>query len=94
MAERALLYARISFDRAGQAAGVQRQLHDLRALAEQRGYKVVEEVTDNDISAYAHRPGFDQLWKLVRSGAVDHTADVIGTRKWSRKPGPKRPSSR
>lgn len=72
MAERALLYARISFDRAGQEAGVQRQLHELRQLAQQRGYDVVDEITDNDISAYSHRPGFEKLWKLVRSGAVDH----------------------
>jgi DNA invertase Pin-like site-specific DNA recombinase len=61
-------------------------MHDLRHLAQQRGYEVVAEITDNDTSAYAQRAGFDQLWKLVRSGAVDHvvvwqTSRLVRSRK-------------
>lgn len=74
MGEKALLYARISLDRTHEEVGVQRQLHDMRALAEARGYEVVEEITDNDISASKnlHRPGYEKIWALVRSGAIEH----------------------
>lgn len=72
--ERAVLYARISLDKTGEEIGVQRQLHDMRALAEARGFDVVAEITENDISASKglHRPGFERVWQLVRGGAVDH----------------------
>lgn len=74
MRERAVLYARISHDPAGQRIGVQRQLHELRELAERRDYEVVAEAVDNDISAMNGdlRPGFEQVWELVRGGRVDH----------------------
>ncbi|MDH6242522.1 recombinase family protein [Mycobacterium sp. OTB74] len=74
MTGRAALYARISFDRSGEAIGVDRQLHDLRALADTRGWRVVAELSDNDISASKgqERPGYEQVWQLVRSGQVDH----------------------
>ena len=72
--ERAVLYARISLDRTGEQIGVTRQLTDLRKLAADRGWDVVDEITDNDISASkgARRPGFERVWELVRAGAVDH----------------------
>lgn len=72
--ERCVLYARISFDRAGEQIGVQRQLRALRQLAERQDYDVVAEAVDNDISAMngARRPGFEQVWELVRGGRVDH----------------------
>lgn len=74
MAERAVLYARISLDRAGEQVGVQRQLHDLHALANARGWEVVAEAVDNDISASKglQRPGYERVWALVTSGQVDH----------------------
>ncbi len=46
---RAALYARISEDMTGEAAGVDRQLHDARALAAARGWEVVAEFSDNSI---------------------------------------------
>ena len=84
--ERAVLYARISVDKRAEEAGVRRQLHDMRDLATRNGWEVVEEIAENDISAYADRPGFEQVWKLVRGGAVDHvvcwqTSRLIRSRK-------------
>jgi site-specific DNA recombinase len=72
--ERAALYARISVDKTGEEVGVQRQLHDMRALADARGFEVVAEITENDISASKGlmRPGYERVWHLVRNGAVDH----------------------
>ncbi|MGV0772293.1 recombinase family protein [Mycobacterium syngnathidarum] len=72
--ERAALYARISYDRTGEAVGVTRQLHDLRELATARGWQVVAEVTDNDISATKGktRPGYDRVCRLVTTGQIDH----------------------
>ena len=74
MRERAVLYARISVDKTGDEVGVTRQLHDMRQLAETRGYDVVAEVREDDISASKglHRPGYEQVWKLVRGAGVDH----------------------
>jgi site-specific DNA recombinase len=71
---RVVLYARISEDSTGQAVGVRRQLDDGRALAKSRGWLVVAEATDNDISALRglHRPGYERVLTLVRAGAVDH----------------------
>jgi site-specific DNA recombinase len=72
--ERAVLYARISVDKTGEEVGVTRQLYDMRRLAEGRDFEVVAEIIENDISASKdlHRPGYEQVWKLVRAGRVDH----------------------
>jgi DNA invertase Pin-like site-specific DNA recombinase len=69
-----VLYARISLDKTGEQIGVTRQLHDMRQLAEGRGFEVVAEITENDVSAAKglRRPGYEQVWKLVRAGRVDH----------------------
>ncbi|MGO9524290.1 recombinase family protein, partial [Mycobacterium sp.] len=74
MAERAVLYARISVDKTGEEIGVNRQLHDMRALAEARGYEVVAEITENDVTASKglRRPGYERVWELVRAEKVDH----------------------
>ncbi len=74
MSERAVLYARISVDKTGEEVGVTRQLHDMQALAESRGYQVVEQIVENDITASKglHRPGYEQVWNLVRAERVDH----------------------
>jgi site-specific DNA recombinase len=59
---RAAIYARISLDRK-EGAGVARQLADCRALASERGYEVVGEYVDNDVSAVRkkRRPEFDRM---------------------------------
>jgi site-specific DNA recombinase len=50
--DKVALYARISEDDLGTEAGVRRQLEDGRQLAAARGWTVVAEFSDNDISAY------------------------------------------
>jgi DNA invertase Pin-like site-specific DNA recombinase len=44
------------------------QLHDLRQMASQRGYQVVEEYTDRISGAKARRPGLDALMRDGRRG--------------------------
>jgi site-specific DNA recombinase len=48
---RAVLYARISDDPTGMAAGVTRQLEDCRRIVADRGWAVAAELIDNDVSA-------------------------------------------
>lgn len=81
---RAVLYGRISQDDRGDAAGVQRQLEDARALADVRGWTVVAALTDNDISAFngKHRPGYEQLMAMVESGEVDRVIVWHLSRLW------------
>jgi site-specific DNA recombinase len=67
---RTAVYARISDDPNGQQVGVDRQLVSCRELANRLGWEIVEEFTDNDISAYSgkHRPGFEQLLVAIVKG--------------------------
>lgn len=73
-AARAAIYARISEDTTGEQVGVQRQLTACRELAASRGWTIVTEATDNDISALTgkHRPGYEHLLDLVTAGDVDY----------------------
>ncbi|GAB3766362.1 recombinase family protein [Nocardioides ginsengisegetis] len=68
-----MLYARISEDVTGEGVGVRRQLDACRDLAIARGWIVVAEATDNDVSALRgkHRPGYAQVLDLVRAGEVE-----------------------
>jgi site-specific DNA recombinase len=70
----AALYARISQDELGLERGVQRQLADARQLAEARGWEIVAEFTDNDVSAYngAHRKGYSDLIARAEAGDFEH----------------------
>lgn len=72
---RAAIYARISSDPTGQAAGVGRQLDDCRALCTASGWEIVGEHVDNNISASRYtrrpRPGYDALLAQVDAGEVD-----------------------
>lgn len=47
------------------------QLHDLRILAAQRGFEIVNEYTDKISGAKAKRPGLDQLLADARRGRFD-----------------------
>lgn len=69
----AAIYARISQDRAGEGLGVKRQLADCRAEAEHRGWPVVAEFVDDDVSAYSgkNRPGYRAMLEAIREGQVD-----------------------
>jgi site-specific DNA recombinase len=71
--QRAVIYARISEDKAGAGLGVQRQTEDCRALAAAQGWEIVEVFTDNDISAYSGkaRPGYQKMLATMAAGGVD-----------------------
>jgi site-specific DNA recombinase len=76
--QRAAIYARISDDREGRAAGVERQVPDGKAQAERLGWTLHPThpvYVDNDISASTRsrkpRPAYDALMAAVRTGEVD-----------------------
>lgn len=70
---RAAIYARISLDKVGEAAGVGRQIDACRHLAALEGWSVDEVLVDNDLSAYsgACRPEYERLLDLVRRREID-----------------------
>lgn len=69
----AAVYARISDDRTGEAAGVARQEADCIALAKSKGWPVAGIYRDNDVSAFTgrQRPEYQRLLADLRGGAVD-----------------------
>ncbi len=65
--KRAALYLRVStLDQHPET-----QLYDLRQMAQQRGYHIVEEYTDRISGAKAKRPGLDTLMRDARRGRFD-----------------------
>ena len=65
--KRAALYMRVStVDQHPET-----QLHDLRGLAAQRGFQIVQEYTDKISGVKARRPGLDQLLADIRRGKFD-----------------------
>lgn len=70
--EQVLVYLRISEDRTGEEAGVERQRHDCLALCERLGLlvTVADVFMDNDTSAYSNkkRPEFDKMLARIRTG--------------------------
>ena len=65
--KRAALYMRVStVDQHPET-----QLYDLRKMAEQRGYEIVQEYTDKISGAKTKRPGLDQLMADARRGHVE-----------------------
>jgi DNA invertase Pin-like site-specific DNA recombinase len=65
--KRAALYMRVStLDQHPET-----QLHDLRQMAKQRGWEIVEEYTDRISGAKGRRPGLDQLMSDARRGRFD-----------------------
>jgi DNA invertase Pin-like site-specific DNA recombinase len=47
------------------------QIYDLRQMADQRGWQIVEEYTDRVSGANARRPGLDRLMSDARHGRFD-----------------------
>lgn len=83
MSTRAALYARLSLDRNGTGASVDRQLEDCRALALSRGWDVVAEHQDNSRSAWRRdrqRPGWDAMLGQIERGDVDAVVVYHGDR--------------
>jgi DNA invertase Pin-like site-specific DNA recombinase len=65
--KRAVLYMRVSsLDQHPET-----QLLDLRQMAAQRGYQIVQEYTDRISGAKARRPGLDQMMSDARRGRFD-----------------------
>ena len=65
--KRAALYLRVStLDQHPET-----QLYDLRQMAQQRGYQIVEEFTDRISGAKAKRPGLDAMMGDARRGRFD-----------------------
>lgn len=81
---RAAIYTRISLDRQGKRAGVERQLDDCRALCRSRRWKVVGTFEDNDRSAYSGRarPEYQALVAAVAGGDVDVVVAAHSDRLW------------
>jgi site-specific DNA recombinase len=72
-AVRAGIYARISSDREGDGLGVARQIEDCERLAERKGWRVVEQYVDDDISAWSgrKRPQYARSLEDLEAGAID-----------------------
>ena len=65
--KRAALYMRVStLDQHPET-----QLYDLRQMAQQRGYKIVQEYTDTISGAKARRPGLDAMMRDARRGSFE-----------------------
>jgi len=65
--KRAALYLRVStVDQHPES-----QLHDLRGMAAQRGFEIVQEYSDTISGVKARRPGLDQLMADARRGKFD-----------------------
>jgi DNA invertase Pin-like site-specific DNA recombinase len=65
--KRAVLYMRVStLDQHPET-----QLYDLRQMAQQRGYQIVEQYTDTISGARARRPGLDALMRDARRNRFD-----------------------
>src|SRR3954467_10096722 len=73
MQRRAVIYTRMSRDRAGAGLGVDRQRHECVELADRLGWQIVSERSDNDLSAYSGkpRPGYQALLNDVENGRAD-----------------------
>lgn len=71
--KRSAVYCRISRDRTGAQAGVDRQEHDCCALVDRNGWELVDVFVDNDLSAYSGkpRPAFAAMLAAVAAGQVD-----------------------
>jgi len=65
--KRAALYMRVS----SVDQHPETQLHDLRQIAAQRGYGIVNEYTDRISGVKARRPGLDDMMRNARRGRFD-----------------------
>lgn len=72
MPSRVALYLRQSVDATGQGAAIARQREDCEALTAARGWSVVAEYVDNDVSATARqRPAFDAMMVAATEARFD-----------------------
>ena len=73
------IYCRISLDRTGEGAGVERQEADCRGLAAKLGLEVGEVYVDNDISATSgkERPAFERMLQDRPAAVVTWAQDRL-----------------
>ncbi len=84
---RAGIYVRISRDREGLEAGVDRQEADCRKLAEARGWEVAGVYSDNDVSATDRRKlrkAYRQLLADLAAGRIDAIVTYSSSRLYRR----------
>ena len=69
----AAIYARISQDRDGLRAGVDRQVDECRALAVRLGWEIGAVYADDDVSAYSgrRRSEYERMLRDLREGTAD-----------------------
>jgi site-specific DNA recombinase len=69
---KAIVYTRISQDRVGLKAGVTRQREDCERRCSERGWTILAQHSDNDVSAAGKRkrPGFEAMLASIESGEV------------------------
>lgn len=81
---RAAIYTRISLDKSGKRAGVERQRVDCEALCARRGWSIVAYHEDNDRSAFSgrERPEYERLLASVAAGDVDVVVAWHSDRLW------------
>src|SRR4051812_22098949 len=81
---RAAIYVRISQDRDGEGAGVQRQREDCQALVDRMGWTVVKVYEDDDVSASTRsrkpRPAYQAMIAAARAGEVDRIVAYSSSR--------------
>lgn len=83
MRVRAVIYVRISDDKRGEGAGVERQRADAERLAKRLGFEVVEVFDDNDRSATkGTRPAYQRMVERVASGDVQVVIAYSQERLW------------
>jgi site-specific DNA recombinase len=76
-------YVRISDDKSGRGAGVERQRVDIKALAQRLGIELVEVFEDNDRSATkGTRPEYVRMFKRVAHGDCDVVLAYSQDRLW------------
>ncbi|WP_410599165.1 recombinase family protein [Amycolatopsis sp. lyj-90] len=84
MGERVAIYARISEDVLGLEKGVERQLREANELVKARGWTVVAEYADNDISALhgAYRPKYQAMLEAAELDKIDRIVAYQLARLW------------
>jgi DNA invertase Pin-like site-specific DNA recombinase len=81
---RAAIYCRISLDKQGKRAGVERQQADCQALVKSRRWSLADTYVDNDRSAYSgrERPEYERLVADIAAGAIDVVVAWHSDRLW------------
>ncbi|MCY0960803.1 recombinase family protein [Streptomyces sp. H27-H5] len=83
---RVIIYCRISDDREGRGAGVERQREACLARAEKLGWEVVAVLIENDLSAYSgkRRPKYEQMLDMLKAGMADAVLALTPKRLYRR----------